>query len=889
MKTISLLFFISIFINSVFGDEVKSVSVMEGDSLTLHTDFTDTQADDVTIVWTFGPQKSTIAKINREPKGNQISIFDDVLDGRFRDRLQLNNQTGDLIITNIITQHTGLYQVQITVRSMIIQKRFNVNGVSNPESDQLKSVSVKDGDSVTLHTDVPDIKKYDEIQWKFKGIRIAHLNKSASKISEDDDIQDKRFKDKLQLDVQTGSLKIKNIRTDLSGLYEVEITSISSSYTIHQSFTVTVSGEVKTVSVMKGDPVTINTDVPDIKTYDRILLVFGCDDKRIADVNKQNEQFTLYGRIREGLMLNDQTGDLTIKNIRNEDGGLYELTMSSRRRSIQRRFSVSVSERGLSPGAVAGITVFFLLLAAAVAGGGAAGVIYYRRKITKAKHQLDEIQPLQVDERKSADLKTEVNDMERVDLIEWRFGETLIAEINPANNIFSTYDGDDDLFRDKLKLNPQTGDLNINDISEEHDGVYTLKIIRDGKTSYKRFNVSVRDEIKTLQVYDGESVNLKIDTHIQKDDVIEWRFGETLIAANKSPTTSNDDLFRDKLNLNHQTGDLNIKDIREEHTGVYKLKIIRDEKTSYKRFSVFVYDEIKTLEVDEGKFVDLKTEVKDIKRDDVIEWRFGETLIAEINPANNIFSTYDGDDDLFRDKLKLNHQTGDLNINDIREEHTGVYKLKIIRDEKTLYRSFSVSVRDEIKTLQVNEGESVNLKIDTDIQRVDLIEWRFGKTLIAANKSPTTSNDDLFKDKLKLNHQTGDLNIKDIREEHTGVYKLKIIRGGKTSYKRFSVFVRYKIKTLQVNEGESVDLKIDTDIQKDDVLEWTFGETLIAANKSPNTFNDDLFRDKLKLNHQTGDLNINDIREEHTGDYKLKIIRRGKTLYRSFSVFVRGE
>ncbi|XP_073717495.1 uncharacterized protein [Misgurnus anguillicaudatus] len=491
MKTISLLFFISIFINSVFGDEVKSVSVMEGDSLTIHTDFTDTQADDVTIVWTFGPQKSTIAKINSEPKGNKISIYDDVLDGRFRDRLQVNNQTGDLTITDITTQHTGVYEIQITVRSKIIQKRFNVNGVINPESDQLKSVSVKDADSVTLHTDVLDIKKYDVIQWRFQGIRIAHFNKSASEISEDDDIHDQRFRDKLQLDVQTGSLKIKNIRTDLSGLYEVEISSTSSSYTIHQSFTVTVSGEVKSVSVMKGDPVTINIDVPDIKTYDRILLVFGCDDKRIADVNKQNKQFTLDKRFRERLTLNDQTGDLTITDTRNEDTGLYELKLSSSRRSIQRRFSVSVSEQGLSPGAIAGISFLFILLAAAAAGGAAAGVIYYRRKITEAKQQLDEIQPLHVYEGKSVNLKTDT-DIQRDDVIEWRFGETLIAEINPANQSPTT--PNDDLFRDKLNLIPQTGDLNINHISEEHDGLYTLKIIRDRKTSYKRFNVFVRGE-----------------------------------------------------------------------------------------------------------------------------------------------------------------------------------------------------------------------------------------------------------------------------------------------------------------------------------------------------------------------------------------------------------
>ncbi|XP_073669677.1 uncharacterized protein [Paramisgurnus dabryanus] len=109
-------------LTGVFGDEMKSVSVMEGESVTLHTDITDIQRDDQ-ILWKFGLQKSLIARINGANR--DISINADVLNGRFRDRLQVNNQTGDLIITNITTQHTGLYQVIInSVKE--ISYRFNV-------------------------------------------------------------------------------------------------------------------------------------------------------------------------------------------------------------------------------------------------------------------------------------------------------------------------------------------------------------------------------------------------------------------------------------------------------------------------------------------------------------------------------------------------------------------------------------------------------------------------------------------------------------------------------------------------------------------------------------------------------------------------------------------
>ncbi|XP_055073715.2 uncharacterized protein [Misgurnus anguillicaudatus] len=110
-------------LDGVFGDEVKSVSVMEGDSLTLHTHITEIKKRDL-IMWRFVvAQEFIIVKINGA--ANKTSIYDDVLDGRFRDRLQVNNQTGDLTITNITTQHTGLYQININSEQKL-SYRFNV-------------------------------------------------------------------------------------------------------------------------------------------------------------------------------------------------------------------------------------------------------------------------------------------------------------------------------------------------------------------------------------------------------------------------------------------------------------------------------------------------------------------------------------------------------------------------------------------------------------------------------------------------------------------------------------------------------------------------------------------------------------------------------------------
>uniref|UniRef100_A0A8C1PEH2 Immunoglobulin domain-containing protein n=1 Tax=Cyprinus carpio TaxID=7962 RepID=A0A8C1PEH2_CYPCA len=94
-------------LTGVFGD---SVSVMEGDSVTLHTDLTEIHEDD-DILWKYGAEKSQIAKIKN--KKQIFSTFNNT-DGRFRDRLKLDDQTGSLTITKITTEHAGDYKLEIT-------------------------------------------------------------------------------------------------------------------------------------------------------------------------------------------------------------------------------------------------------------------------------------------------------------------------------------------------------------------------------------------------------------------------------------------------------------------------------------------------------------------------------------------------------------------------------------------------------------------------------------------------------------------------------------------------------------------------------------------------------------------------------------------------------
>ncbi len=113
------------YFSGVFGadtGEMKSVSVLEGDSVTLNTDVTEALRDDQ-ILWTFGPQNTRIAEIFKRDQIHFIFVSND---GRYRDILQLNNQTGSLTFRNIRSEHTGLYKLTVIISGKTSLKSFSV-------------------------------------------------------------------------------------------------------------------------------------------------------------------------------------------------------------------------------------------------------------------------------------------------------------------------------------------------------------------------------------------------------------------------------------------------------------------------------------------------------------------------------------------------------------------------------------------------------------------------------------------------------------------------------------------------------------------------------------------------------------------------------------------
>lgn len=101
----------------------------------------------------------------------------------------------------------------------------------------VKTISVKEGEIIILHTGVTEIDGFDLILWKIEDVIVGEINKKT-KIHF---VDEERFKGRLQLHPQTGSLIISNSRTTESGVYQLHMSS--SSHCLQRNISVTVSGE----------------------------------------------------------------------------------------------------------------------------------------------------------------------------------------------------------------------------------------------------------------------------------------------------------------------------------------------------------------------------------------------------------------------------------------------------------------------------------------------------------------------------------------------------------------------------------------------------------------------------------------------------------------------
>ncbi|XP_026108566.1 uncharacterized protein LOC113080620 isoform X2 [Carassius auratus] len=252
-----------------------------------------------------------------------------------------------------------------------------------------------EGDSVTLHTDVKTDQQA-KIRWYYYDTRIAQISGDLSKTCTDVQCNEgtERFRERLKLDHQTGSLTITNTREVDSGVYRLRI--ISSDTITEKVFIVAVydvpaaeQDKMKRKSVKKGESVTLDPgevkNLNDSMTWyfnDTLIAeITGDPNKTCSDGQCEDPD----GRFRDRLHLDHQTGSLTITNTSTTDSGEYKLQMNRSRISIIRSFSVIVTDSRVSSAAKGGVfaVIVFVVVLLFTAAAVAAGIYYRHRKSTQ--------------------------------------------------------------------------------------------------------------------------------------------------------------------------------------------------------------------------------------------------------------------------------------------------------------------------------------------------------------------------------------------------------------------------------------------------------------------------------------------------------------------------
>uniref|UniRef100_A0A671S267 Ig-like domain-containing protein n=1 Tax=Sinocyclocheilus anshuiensis TaxID=1608454 RepID=A0A671S267_9TELE len=304
-------------------DERQTISAMEGDSVTLHMDVTELQRDNV-LLWTFGPQDTHIAKINRVHN----ETFHNGADGRFRDRLKLDSQTGSLTITNVSTELNGLYKVEIIIENKVSSKVFIVKVYAHLPIPVITGYCPQNPPSSVsrceLLCSVVNVS-HVTLSW-YKGnsllssISASDLSNSVS-LHLEVEYQDKNSYSCVAL------IPFCTLYSLLNGVYSVCSAGVFGAD----------ADDLKTV--MEGESVTLNPDLTHIQTFDLIEWRFG--DSVIAQTDGNDISYPSHTEIFRGRLQLDQSGSLTIKNIRTKHSGLYKLHIDHSTGTLNQKFSVT--------------------------------------------------------------------------------------------------------------------------------------------------------------------------------------------------------------------------------------------------------------------------------------------------------------------------------------------------------------------------------------------------------------------------------------------------------------------------------------------------------------------------------------------------------------------
>ncbi|XP_043079749.1 uncharacterized protein LOC122328102 [Puntigrus tetrazona] len=714
--------------NGVFGE---SVSVTEGDSVTLYTGVTEIREGD-DILWKYGAE--LITKIKKRRNSSPSYTFD----RRFSDRLKVDHQTGSLTITNITTRHAGDYQLEITGVNLIsktfsvsIYNRLPVPAISS-NSSQCSSTSSSSSPNCSLLCSVVNVG-HVTLSW-YKG------NSLLSSIS----VSDLSISLSLPLEVEyqdknTYSCVINNpIRNQTTHL---DISQLCHTCSVSVSLIALISAAGSLLIIVA-------------------IVVICCICRKGIEKSRPRRK-----------------AKPILHCVKRQKKKWYFSIM------LHKCFTSSKEHCGnsllLSAIAVLNFILFLLFSTSYVNEADFRPCATSEALISEKCDCFPGVfsESVSAMEGDSVTLYTGDNKMHEGDDILWKYeaGKSHIAKIKKTKHIVLTYNDTYERFRDRLKLDDQTGSLTIMNISTQHAGEYQVEI-SGAKITLKTFSISVYARLP-VPVISSNSSNCSSSSsncsllcsvvnvgHV----TLSWYKGNSLLSSisvsdlSISLSLPLEVEYQDKntyscvINnpIRNQTTHLNISQLchtcsvpldsvslivlisvsagslllvaalgifcickkhrkTDQEVETCEEEIIYAETTFNKRVKRKSFGSAKNemQSVMEGDCVTLNTDVTEIHEVQDIFWKYRDenSLLAKLNIEIQMVYTYDDVlDGRFRDRLKLDHQTGSLTITNISTLHAGEYQVEISGVKATL-KTFTVSVYAHLPIPNITRDFSQNL------------------------------------------------------------------------------------------------------------------------------------------------------------------------------------
>ncbi|XP_073722369.1 titin homolog isoform X5 [Misgurnus anguillicaudatus] len=370
-----------------------------------------------------------------------------------------------------------------------------------------------------------------------------------------------------------------------------------------------------------------------------------------------------------------------------------------------------------------------------------------------------------------------------------------VIKVIEWDNDFKTLESLNPKFSTRVALDKTTGELTIRHLKLEDTGLYTIEIYN--KEQEKKFTLTVMDvDIKAVV---GGEVRFKPDIPAGSSlNDITWKYtaGGDVIRViewdNDFKTLeSNNPKFSTRVTLDKTTGELTIRDLKLEHTGLYTIEIYNKEQE--KKFTLTVVDvDVKTVV---GGVAHFKPDIPEGSlKDSSITWKYtGGGEVIKVIEWDNDFKTLESLDPKFKTRVALDKTTGELTIRDLQLEHTGLYTIEINNKEQE--KKFTLTVMDvDIKAVV---GGEVHFKPDIPAAtslKDTTITWKYtggGDVMNVIEWDNDFQSLDIlnpkFKNRVALDRTTGELTIRHLKLEHTGLYTIKI--NNKEQEKKFTLTV----------------------------------------------------------------------------------------------------